>query len=90
MLGDRIAVMSAGRIEQIGTAETLYRQPATDFVAGFLGTLCRVRAAVADGLLVAGDGELSFRPHHAQLQPPHPQALSATVLARFFLGGSVL
>jgi putative spermidine/putrescine transport system ATP-binding protein len=45
ILGDRIAVMSEGRLEQIGTAESLYRAPATDFVGDFLGTLCRVRAS---------------------------------------------
>ncbi|MGK0565893.1 ABC transporter ATP-binding protein [Bordetella bronchiseptica] len=89
MLGDRIAVMSAGRLEQIGHAETLYREPATDFVGEFLGTLCRVRAATRDGLLVAGDEPLAFRPHHARLQAPCDGALHARVLARFFLGGSV-
>lgn len=89
MLGDRIAVMSAGRLEQIGHAETLYREPATEFVGEFLGTLCRVRAATRDGLLVAGDEPLAFRPHHARLQAPCDGALHARVLARFFLGGSV-
>ncbi|HEY0297477.1 MAG TPA: ABC transporter ATP-binding protein [Bordetella sp.] len=89
MLGDRIAVMSAGRIEQIGTAETLYRQPATDFVGEFLGTLCHVRAATADGLLVPGASELAFRPHHAALLAPQPESLQARVAARFFLGGTV-
>ena len=36
-LADRIVVLRAGRIEQLGTAETLYRQPASAFVCGFLG-----------------------------------------------------
>ena len=41
-LSDRIAVMRSGRIEQIGSPVTLYREPATAFVATFLGraTLC--------------------------------------------------
>lgn len=34
---DRIAVMHAGRIEQVGGAEELYTAPATPFVAGFIG-----------------------------------------------------
>ena len=89
MLGDRIAVMSAGRIEQIGTAEALYRQPATEFVGEFLGTLCHVRAAVQDGLLAPGASDLAFRPHHAMLSAPQPQALQVCVLARFFLGDAV-
>ena len=37
-LGDRIAVMSEGRIRQIGTSQELYRRPADTFVATFLGS----------------------------------------------------
>ena len=36
-MADRIAVMRAGRIEQLGAPEELYERPATEFVAGFLG-----------------------------------------------------
>jgi spermidine/putrescine transport system ATP-binding protein len=36
-MADEIAVMNAGRIEQRGSASELYEQPATEFVAGFLG-----------------------------------------------------
>jgi ABC-type Fe3+/spermidine/putrescine transport system ATPase subunit len=36
-IGDRAVVMNAGRIEQIGSPETIYRCPATPFVAYFLG-----------------------------------------------------
>ena len=37
VMGDRIAVMNAGSIEQIGTATDLYDYPATHFVASFIG-----------------------------------------------------
>ena len=37
-ISDRIAVMQAGRIEQIGTPTEIYRHPASPFVAGFVGT----------------------------------------------------
>jgi ABC-type sugar transport system ATPase subunit len=37
-LGSRIAVLSEGRIEQVGTPEEVYERPATRFVAGFVGT----------------------------------------------------
>ena len=37
VLGDRVAVMSAGRIVQIGSARDVYDRPATRFVAGFIG-----------------------------------------------------
>jgi spermidine/putrescine transport system ATP-binding protein len=36
-MSDRIAVMSDGRVEQIGTPEEIYHQPASEFVAGFIG-----------------------------------------------------
>ncbi len=37
ILGDRVAVMNAGRIVQVGTARDIYDRPATRFVAGFIG-----------------------------------------------------
>ncbi|HEX5622754.1 MAG TPA: sn-glycerol-3-phosphate ABC transporter ATP-binding protein UgpC [Solirubrobacteraceae bacterium] len=37
-LGDRIAVMRAGRIQQVGTPTDLYEQPVNLFVAGFIGS----------------------------------------------------
>lgn len=36
-IGDRVVVMNAGRIEQVGSPLAVYRQPANPFVAGFLG-----------------------------------------------------
>ena len=51
VLSDRIAVMNAGRIAQIGAAEHLYRRPASRFVAEFVGeaNLFRGRAGVIAG-----------------------------------------
>ncbi|MGD9762912.1 MAG: ABC transporter ATP-binding protein [Candidatus Binatia bacterium] len=37
-MSDRIAVMSQGRIEQVGTPEDIYHSPASVFVAGFIGS----------------------------------------------------
>jgi ABC-type sugar transport system ATPase subunit len=37
-VGDRLAVLRAGRLEQAGTPEEVYRQPVNRFVAGFVGT----------------------------------------------------
>ena len=53
-MSDRIAVMRAGRIEQLGTPEELYERPRTAFVAGFLGVsnLLEGEVAGADGSLV--------------------------------------
>lgn len=54
-ISDRVAVMNGGRIEQLGTPEELYRQPATPFVANFVGLSNRLHGVVqADGVLVHG------------------------------------
>lgn len=45
-MSDRIAVMSEGRVEQIGTPEQIYRSPASLFVAGFIGSANLLRATV--------------------------------------------
>jgi spermidine/putrescine transport system ATP-binding protein len=37
-MSDRIAVMNAGRVEQVGSPREVYEQPMTRFVAGFIGT----------------------------------------------------
>jgi multiple sugar transport system ATP-binding protein len=37
-MGDRIVVLRAGRVEQVGTPVALYERPANRFVAGFIGT----------------------------------------------------
>lgn len=51
-MSDRIAVMSQGRVEQIGTPEEIYHQPASVFVAGFIGSanlMPGTVASLADG-----------------------------------------
>jgi spermidine/putrescine transport system ATP-binding protein len=56
-MADTIAVMSRGRIEQLGSPEELYERPATAFVAGFLGVSNLLPAAVdAPGTLRLADG----------------------------------
>ena len=47
-LSDRIAVMHEGRIEQVGPKLEIYHQPATRFVAGFVGAPNRLRARIAE------------------------------------------
>jgi putative spermidine/putrescine transport system ATP-binding protein len=48
-VSDRVAVMSSGRIEQIGTPSEMYGAPATPFVAEFIGTMNRLESVVVDG-----------------------------------------
>ncbi len=45
-MSDRIAVMSQGRVEQVGTPEEIYMQPSTIFVAGFIGSANLLPATV--------------------------------------------
>jgi len=53
-LSDRIALMRAGRLDQLGPAEGLYHRPATEFVATFLG-----RAGAVESILDGrADGEV--------------------------------
>ena len=52
MLSDHVAVMNAGRFEQIGTPQQLYYEPQTPFVAGFVGANNRIPARAVD---VAGE-----------------------------------
>jgi iron(III) transport system ATP-binding protein len=46
-VADRIAVMDAGRVAQVGTPAELYRRPGTSFVADFVGQTNLVRGKVA-------------------------------------------
>ena len=48
-MADTIAIMNAGRIEQLGAPSDLYERPATAFVAGFLGVSNLLVGKVADG-----------------------------------------
>ena len=59
-LGDRIAVMSGGKLLQLGTPQKIYRRPANVFVAGFIGSppMNLLSASAADGHVHAGDLEL--------------------------------
>jgi ABC-type Fe3+/spermidine/putrescine transport system ATPase subunit len=51
-LGDRIAVIAGGHLQQVGRAEDLYERPATRFVAGFIG-----RSSVLAGAVERTEGE---------------------------------
>jgi len=56
-LGDRIAVLNAGRLLQLGTPEEVFKRPTNLFVAAFMGTpsMNLLRGEVAGGELAAGD-----------------------------------
>jgi putative spermidine/putrescine transport system ATP-binding protein len=67
-MSDRIAVFSQGRIEQVGTAREVYEQPASEFVAGFVGTSNLLSGEVAQAVL--GDpAAASVRPEKLRVAP---------------------
>ena len=70
-LSSRVAVFNRGRIEQVGTPQEIYETPATEFVAGFVGTASVLTGESADALL--GDvGPFSIRPERVRLVHDEP------------------
>ncbi|MEX2406596.1 MAG: ABC transporter ATP-binding protein, partial [Actinomycetota bacterium] len=56
-MSDRLAVMSSGRVEQVGTPSEVYEEPRTSYVADFLG-VSNLMDARADGLDADGRGKV--------------------------------
>ena len=54
VISDRIAVMDAGNVEQIGTPEEIYEKPASRFVADFIGTMNFISGEVVEVVQEAG------------------------------------
>ena len=76
-LGDRIAVMQAGEIVQIGTPREIYYRPRSAFVADFIGTMNRLRLNGTESL---------FRPEDTRLVPAADAQFSGMIASAFFLG----
>jgi ABC-type Fe3+/spermidine/putrescine transport system ATPase subunit len=57
-LGDRVAVINVGHIEQIGTPYEIYTHPATEYVATFLGAANIMQALVGKGYLEIGSSRI--------------------------------
>ncbi|MGL5865145.1 MAG: ABC transporter ATP-binding protein [Dermatophilaceae bacterium] len=68
-LSDRVAVLDAGRVEQVGTARDVYERPASAFVAGFVGTSNLLSGAAARAIL-GTDGTVGIRPEKIRLELP--------------------
>jgi iron(III) transport system ATP-binding protein len=58
-LGDRVAVMRAGKIEQLDEPATVYEHPATETVAEFVGLVNRIPLEPRDGSWISPLGALS-------------------------------
>jgi putative spermidine/putrescine transport system ATP-binding protein len=72
-MSDRLAVMKAGRIEQVGTPAEVYEEPRTPFVAGFVGTSNMLTGDAAQA--VAGStAPLTIRPEKIRMSAPDQAA----------------
>jgi spermidine/putrescine ABC transporter ATP-binding subunit len=99
-MADRIAVMNDGRLEQLGTPEEIYRQPASRFVADFIGdsnffaaTVDGSVAQLADGARMpcrggSGPASVMVRPEAIRLGEAEP-SLRGRVVQTSFLGKHV-
>ena len=78
-LGDRIAVLRGGNIQQIGTPRELYERPANLFVAGFIGSPAMnfLPARLEEGELVLPLGSLKLAGEGAVAVPPGGELVAA-------------
>ena len=67
-MSDRVAVFNAGSVEQVGTPTEIYEHPATEFVAGFVGTSNVIEGDVARRI-VGQPGRFSVRPEKIRVAP---------------------
>jgi ABC-type Fe3+/spermidine/putrescine transport system ATPase subunit len=61
-ISDRIAVMNAGKVEQVGTPRDIYFNPRTAFVADFIGTTNFLPGTIEDGKVLVGGQSVAGRP----------------------------
>jgi multiple sugar transport system ATP-binding protein len=78
-MADKIVVLRAGRIEQVGSPLELYNRPCNQFVAGFIGSprMNFVPAAQLPGAK-PGAQTVGIRPEHAQLSSDGPLQLAVS------------
>jgi putative spermidine/putrescine transport system ATP-binding protein len=67
-MSDRIVVFDRGRVEQVGSPAAVYERPATEFVAGFVGTSNLLRPDAAK-VVLGHDGLYSIRPEKIRVVP---------------------
>ncbi len=62
-LANRVVVMHEGGVQQVGTPHEVYNEPATPFVAGFVGTANVLHGRVMDGHVQVGDHRVAGADH---------------------------
>jgi iron(III) transport system ATP-binding protein len=98
---DRIVLISAGRVVQAGTAEELYRRPASLFVARFFSEFNEIAGRCHSGVVTTplgafpapgvpdGDATLCLRPGAIRIAPS-PTPIHGRLVSLRFLGETVL
>jgi putative spermidine/putrescine transport system ATP-binding protein len=102
-ISDRIAVMNAGRIEQIGTPREIYDHPTTRFVSDFIGEINLLAGEWRDGGFMVdgkvlpapagaqtGRATLAIRPERMQLTQNVETALKGRVRTSTFVSGQMI
>jgi putative spermidine/putrescine transport system ATP-binding protein len=102
-MSDRIGVMNAGRLEQVGAPAEIYDRPKTRFVAEFIGEINLFNGALASGRFVEeggrplpavcggeGEGALALRPEKLRLVDAGSGVIDGVVSDASFLGDQVL
>ncbi len=99
-VANRIVIFSRGRLEQVGTPQDVYEQPANEFVARFIGVMNVLELEVRDGLARLGELEfpvpgqaegqkirIGFRPYAVQISSDLTHYRYRALLRHtFFLG----
>ena len=102
-ISDRIAVMRAGHIEQIGTSREIYDHPRTRFVSEFIGEInlftgeWRKGAFVSNGKVLpapaagpSGKATIAIRPERIRLVEPGKTSLRGHVQTSTFVSGQMI
>lgn len=102
-MADRIVVMESGNIVQVGTPQQIYHQPASRFVASFVGTMnfldtlvlspTQVRLneqplPLANRAAAGSKLQVAIRPEAITLGAPHEHGVEATIDQVEFLGAA--
>jgi putative spermidine/putrescine transport system ATP-binding protein len=102
-LADRIAVMNAGRIEQVASPREIYDQPRTRFVSDFIGEINFFAGEWRDGAFFwqgrtlpappgprSGSGTLAIRPERLRLTSAAGATLAGEIRSVTFVAGQLL
>ena len=79
-MADKIVLMNGGKVEQIGNPEALYSQPASPFVAQFIGT-------PPMNIVPRGDALVGIRPEHIEITE---QGMAAKVIGCDYHGADTI